>query len=121
MLNKNEDIVIDFEGFNHNNLIFKELTVCVENFQDTLLFKPPKDLIDCSIAQRRSINLLTRRIHGIDWNSGFYPYRFVNDYFVSLRIRFPKATVFVEEKTKRYSLPNTWKKFATWKILVVHK
>ena len=100
MLNENEDIVIDFEGFYYNNLIFKELTVCGKNFQDTLLFKPPKDLIDCSMAQRRSINSLTRRIHGIDWNSGFYPYSFVNEYFVSLRIRFPKVTVFVKGKNK---------------------
>ena len=76
------------------------MTVCGKNFQDTLLFKPPKDLIDCSIAQRRSINLLTRRIHGIDWNSGFYPYSFLNEYFVSLRIRFPKVTVFVKGKNK---------------------
>ena len=72
MLNENEDIVIDFEGFNYKNIIFKELTDCGKKFQDTLLFKPPKDLIDCSIAQGRSINLLTR-IHGIDWNGGFYP------------------------------------------------
>ena len=71
MLKENGDIVINFEGFNYNNLIFKELTVCGKKFEDTLLFKPPKDLIDCSTAQRRSINLLTITIHGIDWNSGF--------------------------------------------------
>ena len=84
MLNENEDIVIDFEGFNYNNVNFKELTVCGKNLQDTLLFKPPKDLIDCSIAQRHSINLLTRRIHCFDWNSGFYPYSFFNEHFVGV-------------------------------------
>ena len=100
MLNENEDIVIDFQDFNYNNLIFKELAVCGKHLQDTLLFKPTKDLLDCSIAQRRSINLLTRRIHGIDWNSGFYPYSFVNEYSVSLGIHFPKITVFVKGENK---------------------
>ena len=40
MLNENEDIVIDFEGFNYNSFIFKELTACAKKFQDTPLFKP---------------------------------------------------------------------------------
>ena len=100
MLNENEEIVIDFEGFKYINLISEELTVKGKIWQDTLLFKPPKDLIACSIAQRRSTNLFTRRIHGIGWNSGFYPNSFVNGYFVSLRIRFPKVTVFVKGKNK---------------------
>ena len=86
-------------------LIFKVLPVCGEKFQDTLLFKPSKDLIESSIAQRRSINLLTRRIHGIDWISGFYPYSFVNQYFVSLLIRFSKVTIFVKGKNRAQFIP----------------
>ena len=89
MLSENIVFVFEFEGFNYDNLIFEELTVCEKNSQDTLIFKAPKDLIDCSIAQRRSINLnlLRRRYHGNMLLTGkivFCLYGFVNEYFVSL-------------------------------------
>ena len=42
MLNENEILVIDFEGFEYNILIVKELSVHSKNYQETLLFKPPQ-------------------------------------------------------------------------------
>ena len=78
----------------------KKLTVFEKFFQGTLLFKPPKNLLHCSTTKRRSKNLLTKGIHGINWNSGFYPHSFINKKFVSLRIRFPEGRIFNKGKNK---------------------
>ena len=45
------------------------------------------------ICLQKEILVLTRKVI-------LYPYSFNNDYFVSLRMRFPKLTVFVEGKKK---------------------
>ena len=71
-----------------NNCILKELTVGGKSFK-TLFFKAPKKLLDCSITQRRPINLLTRRILGIDWISGFYAYSVINQFFFAFEFVFP--------------------------------
>lgn len=101
MLNGSEFIVIDLEGFDNNNLIVKELSVYGKNYQDTLLFKPPQDFSSLPTENRPSIIFLTRKIHGIDWDHGFYPYNFIHSYFISLRFRFPTAIVFVKGNMKR--------------------
>ena len=41
-----------------------------------------------------------KKIDGLDLNNGFYPYSFINEDFVCLRIRFVKLTVFVKLKNK---------------------
>ena len=43
------------------NITIKELSVCGKNFQDTLLFKPPKDLSTFTNSQYRSIQVLTKK------------------------------------------------------------
>ena len=90
MLTENEILVIDFEGFDYNSLIVKELSVQSKNYQETLLFKP-QALSTISTINRDSIIFLTKGIHGIDWDSGVYPYISIHDYLASLQSRFPNA------------------------------
>ena len=108
MLEENEIFVIDFEGFDYN--IFKELRVHSENYQETLLFKLPQAFSTISTINRDSIILLPKRIHGIDWDSGVYPYISIHDYLASLRIRFPNAIVFVDGHVKRAFISNYFQK-----------
>ena len=106
MLNENEILVIDFEGFDYNSPIVKELSVHSKNHQETLLFKPPQAFSTISTINRYSIILLTERIHGIDWDSGVYPYISIHDYLASLRTRSPNAIVFVDGHVKRAFISN---------------
>lgn len=108
MLNEHETIVIDFEGFRYSNksFIVKELSVCGANFLDTLLFKPPKKLTHFTENEKLSFIWLTKNLHGIDWNAGFYNYPFIHEYFVCLRIRFPNASVYVKGVQKQIYLSN---------------
>jgi len=101
MLNEKEILIIDFEGFDYNSIIVKELSVHSKNYQETLLFKPPQAFSTVSTLNRDSIKFLTKRIHGIDWDSGFHPYISLHGYLTSLRIRFPDAIVFVDGHVKR--------------------
>ena len=119
MLNENEILVIDFEAFDYNGLIVKELSVHSKNYQETLLFKPPQAFSTISTINRDSIIFLTKRIHGIDWDSGVYPYTSIHNYLASLRLRFPNAIVFVDGHVKRAFISNYFKKFTFCKGLVV--
>ena len=110
MLNKNEILVIDFEGFDYNSLIVKELSVHRKKYQETLLFKPPQAFSTISTINRDSIIFLTKRTHGFDWDSGVLPYISIHDYLASLRIRFPNAIVFVDGHVKRAFISNYFKK-----------
>ena len=78
----------------------KELTSLGEKNQNTLLFKPSKVLFDCSITQRISIILLEKGTHGIDWNSGFYHYSFINEHFHASEFVLPNWQVFVERRNE---------------------
>ena len=71
MLNESEILVIDFEGFDYNSLIGKELSVHSKSYQETLLFKPAQVFSTISTINRDSIIFLTKRIHGIDWAVAF--------------------------------------------------
>ena len=116
MLNENEILVIDFEGFDYNSLIVEELSVHSKKYQETLLFKPPQAVSTISTINRDSIIFLTKTIHGIDWDSGVYPYISIHDYLASLRIRFLTSIVFVDGHVKRTFISNYFKKslhFAT--------
>ena len=110
MLNENEILVIDFEGFDYNGLIVKELSVHSKNYQETLLFKPPQAFSTISTINRDSIIFLTKRIHGIYWDSGVYPYTSIHNYLATLRLRFPNAIVFVDGHVKRAFISNYFKK-----------
>lgn len=108
MLKGHETIVIDFEGFRYSNksFIIKELSVCGANFSDTILLKPPKHLSLFSDKERESFDWLTKNLHGINWNDGFYNYPFIHEYFVCLRIRFPNALVYVKGVQKQIYVSN---------------
>ena len=106
ILNENQILVIDFEGFDYNSLIVKDLSVHSKNYQETLLFKPSQAFSTISTIIRDSIIILTKRIHGIDWDSGVYPYISILDYLASLRVRFLNAIVFVDGHVKRAFISN---------------
>ena len=53
---KPEVVVLDFEGFRHKKLgfIIRELSICSNNYIDTILFLPPVSYDSLSASERKS-------------------------------------------------------------------
>ena len=62
-----EIVVIDFEGFRHkkSGFIIKELSICSNNYPDTVLFLPPNSFNSLSSSERKSHQWVTKHLHGI--------------------------------------------------------
>ena len=94
-----EIVVIDFEGFRHkkSGFIIKELSICSNNYSDTVLFLPPISFNSLSSSERKSHQWISKQLHGISWDSGSYPYWFLSQIFIAIKIRFPTAKFYKGE------------------------
>ena len=99
MLNENEDI-IDFEGFSYNNRILKEPTVYGKKSKIHCFSNHRKNCLTVQIHNDAQYFCLQNDVMVLTGIKVFTDYSFINDYFVELRIRFPKLTVFVTGKNK---------------------
>ena len=103
---KPEVVVLDFEGFRHkkSGFIIKELSICSNNYTDTILFLPPVSCNSLSASERKSHQWVSRFLHGLSWNSGNYPYWFISQIFIAIKLRFPSGKFYAKGKEKTESL-----------------
>ena len=102
---KQEIVILDFEGFRYQKtgFIIKELSLCSNNYSDTILFLPPVSYNSLSANDRRTHKWVTKFLHGLSWNSGTYPYWFLSQIFVAIKLRFPLG-FYAKGKEKTESL-----------------
>ena len=105
MLNS-EVVVLDFEGFRHkkSGYIIKELSICSNNYSDTILFLPPLPYNSLSASERKSHQWVSRFLHGLSWSTGSYPYWFLSQIFIAIKLRFPSGKFYAKEKEISESL-----------------
>ena len=91
---KSRQVVLDFEGFLYkkSGFIIKELAVSTESYCDTVSFLPPTSFNILSSSERRSYSWVSKYLHGLNWESGDYPYCYLQQIFDSIALRFPLAT-----------------------------
>ena len=101
-----EVVVLDFEGFRHkeSGFIIKELSVCSNNFSDTILFLPPVSYNSLSAGDKKSHQWVSKFLHGLSWNSGTYPYCFLSQIIIAIKLRFPSGKFYAKGKEKTESL-----------------
>ena len=99
-------MILDFEGFRYKKMgfIIKELSLCSINYSDTFLFLLPVSYNSLSASDRRSHKWVTKLLHGLYWNSGTYPYWFLSQTFVAIKLRFPLGKFSAKGKEKTESL-----------------
>ena len=99
-------VVVDVEGFRHRKekFIVKALDVCFEDYLDCASFLPPTSYRELTNQQKQSFSWLTRNLHGIEWDTGNYPYIYLTQIFQSIRLRNPGAKFYAKgEKKVKFS------------------
>ena len=94
-------VVIDFEGFKYQkrNFIIKELAVYGE-YQDTIYFLPPQSFSSLSKSEQVCYQWITKNLHGLNWESGNYPYEKLKSIFESISLRYPLSEFYAKGKEK---------------------
>ena len=105
MLNS-EIVVLDFEGFRHKNtgFIIKEVSICSNNYSGTILFLPPVPYNSLTASERKSHHWVSRFLHGLSSSTGSYPYWFLSQIFIAIKLRFPSRKFYAKGKEKSESL-----------------
>ena len=100
-----EIVVIDFEGFRHkkSGFLIKELSICSNNYSDTVLFLPPISFNSLSLSEKNSHQWVSEHLHGISWDSGNYPYC-LSQIFRAIKIPFPTAKLYAKGREKTETL-----------------
>ena len=111
MLNS-DFVVLDFEGLRHKKtgFIIKELSSCSNNYSDTIFFLPPVPYNSFSASERKSHQWVSRFLHGLSWNTGSYPYWFLSQIFIAIKLRFPSGKFYAKAKEKSESFQNLLQK-----------
>ena len=111
MLNS-EVVDLDFEGFRHKKtgFIIKEISICSNSYSDTILFLPPVPHNSLSASERKSHQWVSRFLHGLSWSTGNYPYLFLSQSFIALKLRFPSGKFYAKGKEKSESLQTLFQK-----------
>ena len=86
-------VLLDVEGFRHRKekFIVKELGVCTDAYLDCVSFLPPTSYFELTTQQKQSFGWLTRNLHGIEWDTGNFPYIYLTQIIQSVRLRNPGA------------------------------
>ena len=83
-------VVLDFEGFRSKKSgLIKELAVSTKNYNDTISFLPPHSFNILSSSELRSFLWVSKFLHGLSWETGEYPYHYLQQIFQSIVLRFP--------------------------------
>ena len=93
-----EVVVSDFEGFRHKKtgFLIKDLSICSNNFSDTILLLPPLPSNSLSSSETKSHQWVTRFLHGISWSTGSYLYWFLSQIFIAIKLRFPSGKFYAK-------------------------
>ena len=101
---KSGAIVPDFEGFRSKKSGFriKELAVSTENYNDIISFLPPNSFNIFSSSEQRSFLWVSKFLHGLSWETGEYPYQYLQQIFQRIILRFPFSDFYAKglEKTE---------------------
>ena len=91
-------VVLDVEGFGHRKekFIVREFEICTEDYLDCVSFLPPKSYIELTTQQKQSFSWLSRNLHGIEWDTGNYPYIYLTQIIQSVRLRNPGAIFYAK-------------------------
>ena len=99
-----EIVVLDVENFRYKKTDFfiKELSFCSKKYTDTIRFLPPVSYYSIFASDSRSHKWFTKLSHDLPQNSGTYPYWFLSQNFVAIKLWFPHGKFFAngKEKTK---------------------
>ena len=109
---KSRPVVLDFEGFRHKTscFIIKELAVSTDNYCDTVSFLPPTSFNKLSSSERQSYSWVSKYLHDLNWESGDYPYCYLQQVFDSIALRFPLANFYAKGTEKTETLQKLLKK-----------
>ena len=101
-----EVVVLDFEVFCHKKtgFVIKELSICSNNYSDTILFLSPLPYYSLSASERKSHQWVSRLLHGLSWSTGSYPYCFLYQIFIAIKLRFPSRKFYAKGKEKSESM-----------------
>ena len=101
---KSGAVVLDFEGFRSkkSGFIIKELAVSTENYNDIISFLTPKSFNILCSSEQRSFLWVSKFLHGLSWETGEYPYHYLQQIFQSIVLRFPFSDFYAKglEKTE---------------------
>ena len=99
-------VVLDIEGFRQkkSGFIIKELSVCSHNYIDTVFFLPPTSFNILSSSEQKSYHWVPKFLHGLAWESGDYPYCYLQQIIQSIKLRFPFAEFYAKGTEKSDTL-----------------
>ena len=82
-------VASDVEGVCHRKEKFtvNELGICTEDYLDCVSFLPPTIYNELKTQQKQSFSWLTGNLHGIEWDTGNYPYIYLTQTIQSVRLR----------------------------------
>ena len=112
---KSRAVVLDFEGFRHkkSGFIIKELAIFTENYTDTVSFLPPASFNTLSLGEQKSYRWVSKFLHGLDWESGDYPYCYLQQICQSIVLRFPLSKFYSKGTEKTDTLQKLLQKEVT--------
>ena len=107
-----EVVVLDVEGFRHkkSGFIIKVLSICSNNYSDTILFLPPVSYNSLSASERKSHQWLSKSLHGVSWNSGNYSCWFLSQTFIVIKLRYPSGKFYAKGKRKKNHCKHFYRK-----------
>ena len=110
-----EIVVTFFEGFQHEKrgFIIKELSICSNNYSDTVLCLPPISFNSLSPSERKSHQWVTKRLHGISWAVAATLTCFLSQIFITIKIRCSTAKFYAKGKEKTKTLQKLLQKVIT--------
>ena len=121
---KSGAVVLDFEGFRSkkSGCIIKELAVSTKNYNDTISFLPPNSFNILSSSEQRSFLWVSKFLHGLSWETGEYPYHYLQQIFQSIVLRFPFSDFYAKRLEKRKLYGSCYRgTLSTWKLCFAQK
>ena len=82
------------------NFISKELGICLEDSLDCVSFLPPTSYCDLATQRKQSFSWLTRNLHGIELDTGNYPYPYLKQIVQCVCLRNPGAIFYAKGEQK---------------------
>ena len=101
-----EVVISDFEGFHRKKagFIIKEISICSNNYSDSILFLPRVSYNSLSASKRKSHQWVSKFLHGLSLNSCNYLYWFLSQIFIAIKLRLPSGKFYAKGKQKTKSL-----------------
>ena len=97
---------LDIEGFRQkkSGFIIKELSPCSLNYSDTVSFLPTSSFNMLSSKEQKSYQWVSKFLYGLAWESGDYPYCYLQQIIQSIKLRFRFAELYAKGTEKADTL-----------------